>query len=97
MRTGVSKHAQKDCDDLRAFEMTSSCQFNPQLDDLPKLRRLSNKKIRAICRKLRKFSESSGIPTKEWNKRLARVPIDAIAETLGSLTQLAMHLECESY
>ena len=57
MNVEISKPTKDDCDNWKTFEMISSYPFNPELDNLPKSRRLSNKKMRTIRRKLNKFSE----------------------------------------
>ena len=89
----TSKPAQVDCDALLTCEMTLSHPFNPEIDSLPKPRHMHNKKMRAIRRKLNILSESSGTRAKEWKRRLAGAPIDAVAKTLGCTTRLAMHVE----
>ena len=86
MHVGISKPTQDDHDNLPTYEMTSPHPFNPDPDVSQKPRRLNNKKLRNVCRKLSKLSESSGMPPKERKRGLAGAPIDVITKTLGCTT-----------
>ena len=57
----LSKTTQEEYDALPAYEITSSFSFSPEADKPLKPRRVSNKKLRVLCRKLDKIQESSGL------------------------------------
>ena len=61
----ISKPTQEEYDALSEIKITASYQFNPVNYSIPKLRRLNNKKIRIIQRRLNKISESTGISIQE--------------------------------
>ena len=93
MHAGMQNPAQDDCGTSPTFGINYSCQFNPELDYPQNSRRLSNKKLRSIRRKLNKFSKSPGFPVSECERRLAGALADVIIKTLGLTTQLATHTE----
>ena len=96
MHVSISKPTKEDYNNLPTYEITSFHPCNPDSSISQKPRCLNHKKLRTIRRKLSKLLESSGIPPKEWQRRLAGAPIDVITKTLGCATQLAMHVECET-
>ena len=56
----ISKPAQECYETLSSYEINSSQPFSPEIDKHLKPRRISNKKIRVLHRRLDKIQESSG-------------------------------------
>ena len=76
----VSKTTHEEYDALSEYEITSSFPFSPEADKPLKPRRVSNKKLRVLHRKLDKLQESSGLSTLEWKRRLAGAPDKVISK-----------------